>query len=483
MKVHSILYVTILFFTQITNAQTIGMSDFFESVQRSHPFFVKESLSVQIEMKGQERYLGDQDWSISVSPYYTYQKPVSSGLGVPEEISIAAGEISAEKALWSTGGRFSVSWTSDYTDQEIPDIVIPFQPQDIVIPAGPARLYTNKLYLMYSQPLLQNYGGTLDRLSYELSDYAVDFTKLQALENQEEFVLDLGMRFLDWTLLSEQNRIAKERLALAEEQLRQIERKWVANLVEKVDVLRTEDAVRIVQQALVLLESQWKAQQAELAVLAQSQELYTRSPEYDLYKIESLPEPDEAVLQLRERSRLLEALNARREQLAHLRTGFAETSRPQLFLSIGAGLQRGDEEFTNSFELDRPDVLVALDFRYPLGNRTAKADVAKTNLEIKQLEKAIEDVGLDLEAGVRNSLISINEMKKVLVLNQEQIESARARTREEVRLYNQGRSDLFFVIQSQDNAAIAKLTYAQNAANYHKLLLQYHALMDELLSQ
>lgn len=471
------------FFSLFGYAQTVTMSEFLESMQQSHPFFVKESLSPQIEMKGQERYLGAQDWSISVSPYYVYQKPASSGLGVPEEISIAAGEISAEKALWSTGGRFSVSWTSDYTNQEIPDIVIPFQPQDIVIPAGPARLYTNKLYLMYSQPLLQNYGGTLDRLSYELSDYTVDFTKLQALENQEGFVLDIGMRFLDWTLLSEQNRIANERLALAEEQLRQIKRRWVANLVEKVDVLRAEDAVRIAQQAIVLLESQWKAQQAALAVLAQSRELYTQSPEYDLYNIESLPEPDEAVLQLRERSRLLGALNARREQLAHARAGFAETSRPQLFLSIGAGLQRGDEEFTSSFELDKPDVLVALDFRYPLGNRTAKADVAKTDLEIKQLEKAIEDVGLDLEAGVRSILISINEMEKVLVLNQEQIESARARTREEQKLYNQGRSDLAFVIQSQDNEEVAELTYAENAATYHKLVLQYHALMDEFLNQ
>jgi outer membrane protein TolC len=69
----------------------------------------------------------------------------------------------------------------------------------------------------------------------------------------------------------------------------------------------------------------------------------------------------------------------------------------------------------------------------------------------------------------------------VLKLNQEQIESARQKTEEELKLYNQGRGDLTFVIQSRDNEENAKLTYAQNSIFYHKLILQYHALLDELL--
>lgn len=468
---------------RISYAQNITMKDFFESVQKTHPFFVKESLSAEIEMKKQERLLGSQDWIISSSPYYMYQKPVSSGLGYPEEISMVAGNVALEKVLWSTGGRFSLSWTSDYTDQTIPDIVIPLSPQDIVIPAGPAKSYANKAYLTYSQPLLQNFGGKLDKLEYELSQYNIDFVKIQTLENQEEFVLDLGMRFLDWVLLTEQNWIAKERLALAEEQLKQIERRWAANLVERVDVLRAEDAVRIAKQSIVLIESHWKAKQVELAVIAQVKELYDLSPEFDIYTQQTLPELDEAIVQLMESSRILNALNVRRDQLSHLVEGYRETKRPQLYLSVGAGLQDGDEELGNSLGFDKPDVFVALDFRYPLGNRTAKADVAKTELELRQTDKDTENIALELESGAKNLLILIKEMEKVLVLNQEQVESARMKTKEELRLYNQGRSDLTFVIQSQDNEEIAKLTYAENAVSYQKLVLQYHALMDELLYQ
>jgi hypothetical protein len=37
------------------------------------------------------------------------------------------------------------------------------------------------------------------------------------------------------------------------------------------------------------------------------------------------------------------------------------------------------------------------------------------------------------------------------------------------------------VIQSRDNEENAKLLYADNATLYHTLLLQYRALLDELL--
>ena len=68
----------------------------------------------------------------------------------------------------------------------------------------------------------------------------------------------------------------------------------------------------------------------------------------------------------------------------------------------------------------------------------------------------------------------------MLSLNREQIQSARDRTEEELKLYNQGRGDLTFVILSRDNEENAKLTYAANALTYHKLNLEYLALMDQL---
>lgn len=480
------------FLTNLINAQpsptteaehqpigTITLEEFMESVQKRHPFFAKEALSSDIERRGQERFLGSQDWVITSSPFYLHQKPISTGSFSPERIDGVGIGAGVEKMFWNTGGRLSLSWSSDFTDQKLP--VQNFIIDTFVISVGPTQLYQNKVFLTYSQPLLQNFGGDLDRLDYELSEYTIDFSELRAKENQEEFLLGLGVRFLDWVLLTEQRRIANDRLNLAEEELQQSKRKRAANLVERVDVLRSEDAVQIAKQNIVLIESQRKAKQAELAVLAQSQELYNQNPEFDLYSLETLPPPDEAVSRLKEQSRFLQALSVRKEQLSHLRKGYYETRRPQLFLTGRVGLQGGDEEFGNSLEIDKPDITVSLDFRHPLGSRTARSDIAKTDLQTRQLEEEIEHVTLDLEAGVRNLLIQIEELEKALALNQEQIESAREKTKEELRLYNQGRNQLTFVIQSRDNEENAKSNYALNSALYHKLVLQYHALVDELL--
>ena len=67
-------------------------------------------------------------------------------------------------------------------------------------------------------------------------------------------------------------------------------------------------------------------------------------------------------------------------------------------------------------------------------------------------------------------------------LNQAQIESAGEKTLEELRMYDQGRSQLAFVIQSRDSEQNVRLGYTGNAALYHILLLQYHAVLDELLA-
>jgi outer membrane protein TolC len=252
--------------------------------------------------------------------------------------------------------------------------------------------------------------------------------------------------------------------------------------VDQVDVLRAEDAVRIAEQNVVLVESQWKALRAELSVLCQSEPMCQKSPEFELYRVEQLPSPEEARLQLQDQSRLLTTLGIRRDQLLHLRGGYEEQGRPQLYLNLGAGFQGGDDEFADALKLDKPDMSVTLMFRYPLGNRAARANVATTALEIEKLDKEIDSISLDLESGVVNLLMLIKEFEKVLDLNREQIKSASAKTDEELKLYNQGRSDLTFVILSRDNEQQAKLTYAQNAASYQQLVLQYRALMDEFLA-
>ncbi|MCK4823806.1 TolC family protein, partial [bacterium] len=218
----------------------------------------------------------------------------------------------------------------------------------------------------------------------------------------------------------------------------------------------------------------------ELAVITQSAELYKKSPVFDLYTLEELPGIEESVIGLKKQSRLLQTFDILKEQLVCSRDGLIEQKRPQLNLSLSGSLNGSDEEIGKSLELSKPDASVSLEFSTPLGNRGIKSGIEKADLQIKKLQEEKRDIEITLEATLRNLLIRIVDMESILKLNQAQIESAQEKTEEELKMYNQGRGQLTFVIQSRDNEQNARLGYAGNAALYHTLLLQYHALLDEL---
>lgn len=459
-------------------AQTITLDGFLELVQTNHPLFEKEALATQIKKQSRDAFLGGQDWRIASSPSFIHQKPIATNAFMPKSLEQLSAGASVEKAIWKTGGRLSMSWSSDFTDQDIQDIVIPGL---VTIPAGPPKFYQNNILLVYTQPLFQNFRGELDRLGYEIGQYAVDMANVQAQENQEEFLLDMATRFIDWTLLTEQKIIAEERLNLTEQQLEQAERKRAANLVDEVDVLRSEDAVRIAEQGVVLLEAQWKAKQAELAVLSRSDAIYALDPEFNLYgRLDSLA-LQSAAERLRQQSRLLKLLALRRQQMERQQHGLQETIKPQLHLRAQLAARSGNSEFGSSLGFDKSDAGISLQFSYPLGNRSAIAEAKRNRMQIQRHDLEVDEISLSLEAMLHNLILQVEGMDKVLTLNEKQIESAGKRTQEEIKLYNQGRGDLTFVIQSQDNEERARLTFAQNAATYQGLNLRLKALMDELI--
>lgn len=440
-------------------------------VRQNHPFFEKESLSVDISVQSQARYLGDKDWIVESSPFISYEDRKELINTTYDKLSQVQINGSLQKKFWRTGGRLSMSYSSAYSDQDYRTL----------FSGNPSELFRQQLSLTYSHPLLRNQSGVLDRLEYELAEYAIDLTEIQSQENQENFLLNVGISFLDWIFLEEQLHINNERLLLAEEELKSSWEKYEAHLIDKVDVLRQEDAQRIAKQNVVLSQSQASAQQTELAVLAQSPVINKSKPEYDVYSIVAIGDVEETISRLNEESRVLKVLNVLENQLALKTRGLSNQMRPQLDLNIGTALIEDDASYGKSFGVDNPSLTVGLKFIYPLGVHTGKADVRKSELELLQLKAERQSIFLDLESSIRSILILIKKVESVLELNLSQIESAQERTLEEIKIYEQGRGDMTFVIQSQDNEANARLTYLQNAVAYHKLVLQYRALRDQLL--
>ncbi len=447
--------------------QTITQDEFLDRLIQVHPYFESEELTSKIEQEEQNSFLGAQDWMITSSASYSHDEPdiAFSGPDQTDAISISGG---VERTFWKTGGKLTATFNASRAEINLPPGT-PF----------PGSFYQNKIAVTYTHPLLKNKNGFLNKLKFDLKKFDIDASKVTAKENKENFLANAASKYLDWVFLSEQMKIIKERLRLSEEELERIKKKRAANLINQVDVIRAEDVVSLWKQNLVLVESQWFGLQAELAELSQDEKLLEMQPEYNIYEVVEISSIVEAKNHLKSNSRLVQLYDVRLEQLTISRKGFEETNKPDLSAFAQVNTKNLDENIGKSFILDKPTAVVGLQFSMPLDNRTAKSKIKKTDIQTLQLRKQRDDLVISLSSAVANLNVRIAQLVKVLKLNQGQIESAKQRTVEEDKLYNQGRGDLTFVIQSQDSEQNAKFTYASNALTYHKLLLEYNSLMDK----
>ena len=446
----------------------LSLERLLDMARETHPEIRGPALSPEIATEDQESVSGDQDWRVAVSGEAYYVKPPPSPVpGTPDRdwrFGLAAEAI---KPFWNSGSRLTLGASSGYRDS--------------LFAIDSLSQFQNRLFAEYSISLMRNARGVLDRLAFDLAGFDIDLSTIESQENQEAFLLEIGSLFLQWALLDEQVRILDARLGIAREEVARTKRMRADNLVEEVDVLRAEDSERFVDQTRLLVFSQLKATQVQLATRVGDLSIQQMAPDHDLYAMSDELSDETITVKIRRNVRPIKQIDVASEQLERAKLGFKSAERPDLTLVAGGALAEAHDDFDNSWLLDRPEAYLLLKWSRPWGNRTAKADLRKADLQLMQLDLRRSSVEMQLRSIALALVAQMKELKNVLELNRQQIDSARLRTDEELKLYNQGRGELNFVLASRDNESQAEFTYAENAAAYQQLEIQLKELLDELL--
>ena len=456
--------------------KTISLDQFLALVRKSHPAIKKEKLESEIRKSERDSLAGKKDILVNLTPSYTYAKPVAEpGMGdfTPSKTTSYGLKMSATKNFWLTGGQLSLSLENNRTDYTTKDV---FTGED-----SSKNNYGQKATLTYFQPLLKNFRGVLDRLNYDLKNYDIEIAKLQADENNEAFILDLSTKYLEWSLLHEQKQIAQKRIKLAQNSLKKNRRMRKNNLVDKMAIYRSEDEVNLAKQSFAEIQASWKAKQSEIAIISDSKEIYSLSPFSNSVNIELVPKYSVVMNKWFSKSRLLKILKQNKKKLFHARNGYENNLLPDLGLQFSGTLQDQKTSFSDSLKSKKPELYTGFVFSMPLGNNASENDLKGINLQIKKLDLEISNISRKMKSELSQVLIRLEEYKKILLLNKKQLIIAKKKTVEELKKYRQGRGDFFYVIQNRDQEYNAKYTYAQNNYTYQLLLLQYKALMNELL--
>ncbi|RAP33370.1 hypothetical protein DID77_03085, partial [Candidatus Marinamargulisbacteria bacterium SCGC AG-439-L15] len=373
---NSIGIIVVSLMTNLSAQPKLSMPDFVKQTLNTHPFMIEQKLSVDASKEAQKSTTGSQDWQLSASVYYDHEEPLQTSSFTSQSNDTIGTTAGLSKSIWRTGGEFGIYLTSNHLKRK-------FSTSSSLL--GPDTFYSNQLNISYTQPLWQNLSGLITRTPYDLAELNLKTQTAQSEEKKEGFISTLINHYLDWYYLSEQKNISKKRVSLANKAFTQANRKYKANIVDKVDVLRAKDAVKTAEQQYLLARSQLEAKQAELIIISQDTSIENKAPSFNFYTtIDTQKNSTHNITS----SRLLQLDQLKIDILNREFHSYNEQRKSQINLTLTGGLLSGDEEISDASKFDQQSNSVSVDYFLPLGSTEASAKAKQLHIEIK---KAIQE--------------------------------------------------------------------------------------------
>ena len=231
-------------------SQTISLDEILDSTRNTHPAFEVESVTPEILRAEKDSFYGKEEWLISGESYYNHTEydQLNSAYNSSDTF-YAEGEIS--KTLWSTGGSLKASVNTQFTD---------FNHL-----AEPNSFFGHGIFVSYYHPLLKNEHGFLNKFQYNLKDYEINFAIIQSDLELETILKQAASLYLEWISLLEQENILKKRLAISKEEVEYTKTLLAENLIEKVDLMRVEEAVGNIRTSILNLQNKTKNKVSHLS--------------------------------------------------------------------------------------------------------------------------------------------------------------------------------------------------------------------------
>jgi outer membrane protein TolC len=267
-------------------------------------------------------------------------------------------------------------------------------------------------------------------------------------------------------------------LSFAKQELILVRKKFIASVVDKVDVLLQEDAYQKAKQQLLQAQQDLVVLRHEIAIIldVDFDEITNTKNLYRSYKLNDQYNKK----QLLGKARVLKIVDLDLKILKRQLASFKNESQAQLDLNLGLVSEGENTNYSNALSSQSASWNIGLGLSYPLGGIKSSSNITKAQIKIKRLIQYKREQNLDLSIAITTLREKIILLSELLKSNQKQIMIAKDRTAEEKSQYANGTGKASFVISAQNNEQNAQLGYAQVATNYQKAVLEYKATLDIL---
>lgn len=474
--VFPLVYVLWLFCPPLAHATSIDMEDFLQAVIQHNPG-VQRILAQEAIAAGQlASSRGIDDLSLGINSALSRSEPDVITGAEPNRSYGALFDVSMERLLSDRGTRLSASYGNRFTSR---------RPGTTTLGAS---FHQPSFTLGLTQPLLKNAKGIQDRLNINLGQQRHDLAKLLAKEELESYVTRLAALYLDWYLSYREMIISKEVYHQTLEQEKLVQLKVNRQVAEPYELLRVqethEDFFSRWQQAVGRYEGLKHQVQVQMHGIPGSASttsgLLPLNPQGTPLLISLASTPNYLVTDSRLKAVLdtLEAL-----ELTRL-NALEDAQKPVLDLGLTYTRHGSDSNLVdaNTGALDRDDMGVMLNYRYPLGNRVAKGALSAQRAASRQVTADTAQRLLDAEAALGNLLSQQKQLTVALKSSDRKIDLAAQKLKAEQRLYNIGQLDLFELLQDQTAQLETRLNRERLSVQLQKIRLGIGELFDRNLA-
>jgi outer membrane protein TolC len=369
-----------------------------------------------------------------------------------------------------------------------------------------ADLYANRLDPAYratlvldlTQPLLQDLGSGVNAANMKIAKARRSQVAIGYLDSAQQLVENIEQTYLELSLFAAVYDYRNQSRELAAKLLNANRRKMDAGLIPITEVNQADTALAGREEALIVAQQQFEVALNRLRDLIEHGEagLISDQPKLDpLFAAEMAPPKlDEALsIALQSRPDLNQArleLEASRTELVYAKNKLLPRLDLQASLNVNGlagddstGAWQGNmgNAFGSAVDRDGTEWSIGLQFKYPLGNRSARAQKLAADASQNQALYNFHRLEVAAETEIKNALVAIQRGQERLVVSERFVELAETTLAQETQRSQEGLSDSFRILTFQDDLIEAKIRRATARTDYRKgFALLYKAMGQNL---
>lgn len=389
------------------------------------------------------------------------------------------------------GGNYQVAWGGSRSENS--SVGNSFNPQ-----------LGSTFSVTFSQPLLRNLLTDPARAAVKTNAIQQQIADTTLMENLARTARDARLQYLNLVGAIEGRNVAQQNLDVAKAQLNNNRARVQVGLMAPIDIVDGEASVADREDSLILAEGQIARAMDQLRQYI----LDPARPDYwtvtivptDTINAEPHPIDVEAAVKtalenrsdlITERKNLeitrttmsvlhnqtLPSLDFRANYTGSGTAGTQFTYDPPDYVNPSSQTSKGfGSAIGDAFGYVQPAWTYSLQMGYPIGNSDTKANYARSQLQLKQLEIQLHDAELTVAMQVRDAARQVETSFKRVQTSKASLAAQEKRYEAEQKRFEVGTSDTFKLFQVQRDVAAARVGELQATLGYAQALINFEAV-------